>query len=148
MPLLGDVMVGKDVIFSPSRKTHPFLSLPIPQLSLSLILLATDYSHGKITWKNHHWFENCYEKSNIKNAFCFTYFQSFFLTEKILEDFESIDMTTIEENVKPQFTTKSSQDNIEKVFSNPYSDNDRYYLILRQSPLKYFMFQRPQVSTE
>ena len=85
---------------------------------------------------------------NIKNAFCFTYFQSFFLTEKLLEDFESIDMTTIEENVKPQFTTKSSQDNIEKVFSNPYSDNARYYLILRQSPLKYFMFQRPQVSTE
>ena len=50
MPILGDVMVGKDVIFSPSRKTHPFLSLPIPQLSLSLMLLATDYSHGKIIY--------------------------------------------------------------------------------------------------
>ena len=145
MPILGDVMVGKDVIFSPSRKTHPFLSLPIPQLSLSLILLATDYSHGKVIC-----IKIILDLKIVykKNAFFFTYFQSFFLTEKILEDFETIDMTTIEENVRPQFTTKSSLDNIEKVFSNPYSDNARYYLILRQSPLKYFMFQRPQVSIE
>ena len=139
-------MVGKDVIFSPSRKTHPFLSLPIPQLSLSLILLATDYSHGKVICIKSSLIWKLYTK--CQNAFFFTYFQSFFLTEKILEDFETIDMTTIEENVRPQFTTKSSLDNIEKVFSNPYSDNARYYLILRQSPLKYFMFQRPQVSIE
>ena len=43
----GDVVLCNEIIHSPTRKQHPFASLSVPQLALSLVLVATDFTHGK-----------------------------------------------------------------------------------------------------
>jgi len=46
-PTYGDVLLGQEIIYSPSRKMHPFALIPVPQLLLSLVLVAINFSYGK-----------------------------------------------------------------------------------------------------
>ena len=46
-PIHGDVMLGNEILYSPARKMHPFGSLSVPQLSLSLVLVSVNLVFGK-----------------------------------------------------------------------------------------------------
>ena len=128
-------MLCNEIIHSPTRKQHPFASLSVPQLALSLVLVATDFTHGK-------------EKFILFPLYLivFDLFKPAVLTifsERILEDLETLDPSKIADyNEK----TDSEKDSFgASDFIRLGHDYSKYFLVLRQSTMKYDMFRRHQV---
>ena len=133
-------MFCNEIIHSPTRKQHPFGLLSVPQLALSLVLVATDFTHGKekfILFPLH---------LVVLQISCVDLFKLAVLTifsERILEDLETLDPNKIADyNEKNDFEKDSfgASD-----FIRLGHDYSKYFLVLRQSTMKYDMFRRHQV---
>ena len=131
-------MLCNEIIHSPTRKQHPFASLSVPQLALSLVLVATDFTHGK-----EFFFPLYLVVLQIPALICSSLQCLLFFSERILEDLETLDPSKIADfNEKNDFEKDSfSTPNIIRLSHN-YS---KYFLVLRQSTMKYDMFRRHQV---
>ena len=128
-------MFGNEIIHSPTRKQHPLALLPVPQLALSLVLVATDFTHGRKIF-----FPLYIVVSGREYLILNTWF---YFSERILEDFETLYPSTIADyNEKHDFQKDSfGTPDIIRLGHN-YS---KYFLVLRQSTMKYDMFRRHQV---
>ena len=133
----GDVVFCNEIIHSPTRKQHPFASLSVPQLALSLVLVATDFTHGKEFF----FFPLYLVVLQIVDLFKPAVLTIF--SERILEDLETLDPNKIADyNEKNDFEKDSfgASD-----FIRVGHDYSKYFLVLRQSTMKYDMFRRHQV---
>ena len=128
-------MFCNEIIHSPTRKQHPFASLSVPQLALSLVLVATDFTHGK------EFFFLSFIPCRIVELFKPAVLTIF--SERILEDLETLDPNKIADyNEKNDFERDSfGESDIIRLCHN-YS---KYFLVLCQSTMKYDMFRRHQV---
>ena len=130
-------MLCNEIIHSPTRKQHPFASLSVPQLVLSLVLVATDFTHGKENFILFPLYLIVLQIDLFKPA-VLTIF-----SERILEDLETLDPNKIADyNEKNDFEKDSfGESDIIRLCHN-YS---KYFLVLCQSTMKYDMFRRHQV---
>ena len=65
--------------------------------------------------------------------------------ERILEDFECIDVTRIGEYERPHNATKFLDESVMRHSIGPESFGTKHHLILRQSPNKYDIFYKQHV---
>ena len=131
-------MLCNEIIHSPTRKQHPFASLSVPQLALSLVLVATDFTHGKEFFFLYTLSYYKFPALNCSSLQCLLFF-----SERILEDLETLDPNKIADyNEKNDFEKDSfgASD-----FIRLGHDYSKYFLVLRQSTMKYDMFRRRQV---